>query len=72
MKCILHAVIVCVAAGSVVAEASEGNGFVTDLGHGWRLTAGPQFNFSAKGRLGVRSRAMPVPASAYSGNRVAA
>ena len=72
MKCIFHTVIICVAAGFAVAEASEGDGFVTDLGHGWRFTAGPQFNFNAKGRLGVKSWAMPVPASVYSSSRAAA
>lgn len=72
MKCIFRIVIICVAVGVATAEAGEGDGFVTDLGQGWRLTVGSQFNFNAKGRLGVKSRAMPVPASVYSSSRAAA
>lgn len=57
---------------SLAGFAGEGDGFVTDLGHGWRFTVGPQFNFNARGRLGVKSGAMPMPASTSSGNRAAA
>lgn len=57
---------------SLAGLAGEGDGFVTDLGHGWRLTVGPQFNFNAKGRLGVKSGAVPLPASSYSSTRAAA
>lgn len=46
--------------------------FITDLGKGWRLTVGPQFNFNANGRLGVKSEALPLPASSFSSTRAAA
>lgn len=46
--------------------------FVTDMNKGWRLTIGPQFNFNASGRLGVKGGAIPVPASSFSGSRVMA
>lgn len=52
---------------SLACFAGEGDGFVTDLGHGWRLSVGPQFNFNAKGKLGVKSSAMPVPSSVQTG-----
>ena len=55
-------------AGVVTAE----DGFNTELGHGWRLTVGPQFNFNAKGRLGVKSDAIPLPASSFSSTRMEA
>ena len=60
MKCIFRIVIICVAVGVATAEAGEGDGFVTDLGQGWRLTVGSQFNFNAKGRLGVKSMELTV------------
>ena len=53
---------------AVVADAE----FVTDLGQGWRLTAGSQFGFGASGRLGVNGGAIPVPASSHTGTRAAA
>ena len=46
--------------------------FVTDLDKGWRLTVGPQFDFNASGRLGVKASAVPRPAPSYSGNKSAA
>lgn len=46
--------------------------FVADLGKGWRLTVGPQFNFNAHGRLGVKSAAIPVPVSSSSSTRAVA
>lgn len=57
-------------AGSALAE--EDCGFATDLGHGWRLTVSPQFNFGMKGRMGVKRSAMRMPRPAYSGVRSAA
>ena len=57
--------------GLFMAVMAE-DGFNTELGHGWRLTIGPQFNFNAKGRLGVRSGAIPVPSSSASNTRDAA
>ena len=53
---------------AVVADAE----FVTDIGQGWRLTVGPQFNFNAKGRLGVKSEAIPMPSSYSSSTKAAA
>lgn len=55
-------------AGSVVAA----DGFNTSWSEGWRLTVGPQFNFNAKGRLGVKSGAIPTPASYSSSTKAAA
>ena len=46
--------------------------FVTDLSKGWRFSVGPQFNFNASGRLGVKSGAVPLPASSFSSTRGAA
>ncbi len=57
--------------GLAVATTAE-DGFNTELGHGWRLMIGPQFNFNAKGRLGVRNGAIPVPSSSASSTRYAA
>lgn len=62
--------IFCAAAG--LAAAAFADGFNTDLGHGWRLTVGPQFNFNAKGRLGVKRAAAPLPASSSASTRAAA
>lgn len=46
--------------------------FVTDMNKGWRLTIGPQFNFNASGRLGVKGGAIPVPTSSFFGTRAVA
>lgn len=46
--------------------------FVTGWDKGWRLTIGPQFDFNASGRLGVKANAIPLPASSSSGNRAQA
>ena len=46
--------------------------FVTSWDKGWRLTVGPQFNFNASGRLGVKANAIPHPAPTSSGNRAQA
>ena len=46
--------------------------FVTDLSKGWRLSVGPQFNFNASGRLGVKGGAIPLPESSFSSTRGAA
>lgn len=55
-------------AGSVVAA----DGFNTSWSEGWRLTVGPQFNFNAKGRLGVKSGAILTPTSYSSSTKAAA
>lgn len=68
MKRITSAIIFCLS----TALAWSDDGFNAELGHGWRFTAGPQFNFGAKGRLGVKSGAVTVPAPTHSGNRAAA
>ena len=52
---------------AVLAESEDG--FNTSWGSGWRLSVGPQFNFNAKGRLGVKPLAMKVPASSYTTKR---
>lgn len=57
---------------SVLACAIAHAEFVTDWNRGWRFTAGPQFNFSASGRLRTRDTAIPVPASTFSSTRAAA
>lgn len=57
---------------SIAASAKGADGFNTSWGGGWRLTIGPQFNFNAKGRLGVRGGAIPLPASSHSSTRDAA
>ena len=46
--------------------------FVTDLSKGWRFSVGPQFNFNANGRLGVKGGAIPLPASSFFSTRGAA
>lgn len=46
--------------------------FVTDLSKGWRFSVGPQFNFNASGRLGVKGGAIPLPAASFSSTRGAA
>lgn len=46
--------------------------FVTDIDKGWRLTVGPQFNFNARGRFGVKGGAIPVPSPSFSSTRAAA
>ena len=57
---------------SALAMADEGNGFNSSRSEGWRFRVGPQFNFGAKGRLGVRPGAIPLPASSSSSTRAAA
>lgn len=57
-----NVILLVLASAATLAADAE---FITDLGQGWRLTVGPQFNFNAKGRLGVKSRAIPMP-SPYS------
>ena len=69
MKRLLSVVIVLCAA---LAMADEADGFNSSWGEGWRFRVGPQFNFGAKGRLGVKSSAIPLPASSYSSTRAAA
>jgi len=59
MKKLLFVVVV---AAVQLAQAE----FVTDIDKGWRLTVGPQFNFNASGRLGVKANAIPRPTSSYS------
>ena len=46
--------------------------FATDLCKGWRFSVGPQFNFNASGRLGVKGGAIPLPAPSFSSTRGAA
>ena len=55
-------------AGTIVAD----DGFNASWGEGWRFTVGPQFNFNAKGRLGVKSAAMPLPTLSSHSTRAAA
>ena len=62
------AVISAVLAVSAFAE----DGWNTSWGSGWRLTVGPQFNFNASGRLGVKANAIPRPAPSYSSTKGAA
>ena len=57
---------------ALTAGAVAHGEFVTDWGGGWRFTAGPQFNFNASGRLGVKGGAIPLPASSFSSTRGAA
>ena len=68
MKRITSAIIFCLS----TALAWSDDGFNAELGHGWRFTAGPQFNFGAKGRLGVKSGAIPTPAPYSSSTKAAA
>ena len=72
MKCYFCSVFMGAVSFLTVAAAAEGDGFVTDLSRGWRFSAGPQFNFGAKGRLGVKSGSVSVPPPAHSSNRAAA
>jgi len=55
--------------GALAFIANAEDGFLTDFSSGWRFTAGPQFNFNAKGKLGVRNGAIPVPRSSSSSTR---
>ena len=64
--------IVVIFAGVLVCNACAEDGFQTGFSSGWRLTAGPQFNFNAKGRLGMRQGAVPIPASSSTGTRESA
>ena len=58
MKTLSAAVLVSL---SAIAMADEGNGFNSSWSEGWRFTVGPQFNFAAKGRLGVKPGAISIP-----------
>ncbi len=60
---------VLAAAGALAGVAAAADGFYTDLSKGWRLTVGPQFNFNANARLGVKAGAVPLPAGSFSGTR---
>ena len=57
-------------AAAAIADCEDG--FNTSWGDGWRFSVGPQFNFSANGRLGVKGRAIPVPPPSHSSTRAAA
>ena len=63
---------VVVLLGTLSFMANAEDGFQTGFSSGWRFTVGPQFNFNAKGRFGVRNGAIPVPASSSSSTRGAA
>ena len=69
MKRLLSVVVISCAA---LVVADESNGFNSSWSEGWRFRVGPQFNFGAKGRLGVRPGAIPLPASSSSSTRAAA
>lgn len=64
--------IIVLALAGTLAGAAEADGFCTDLSKGWRLTVGPQFDFNANARLGVKAGAVPLPAGSRSGTRAAA
>ena len=64
--------VIVILAGVIACAANAEDGFQTNLSGGWRLTVGPQFYFNAKGRLGVKSGAIPVPPSSHTGTRAAA
>ena len=68
MKKTVIAVAVLCFVGVAIAE----DGFNTSWSDGWRVTAGPQFDFRARGRLGVKASAIPVPASSTVGTKAAA
>ena len=68
MKYIFFVSAFAFSAGLAMADSS----FNTSWTEGWRFTVGPQFNFNANGRLGVKSGAMPLPASTYRSTRAAA
>ena len=53
--------IIAVAASCLVWTALAEDGFNTSWSEGWRLTVGPQFNFNARGKLGIKSSAIKVP-----------
>ena len=57
------------AAGLCLSSNAE---FVTGFVHGWRISAGGQFNFGANGRLGVDRGAIPGPAGTFRSTRAAA
>lgn len=59
MKKQMMFVVVVGLTGMAVAE----DGFNKSWTDGWRLSIGPQFNFNAKGSLGVKPAAVRVPAS---------
>ena len=57
---------------SAFAMGARGGGFNSSWSEGWRFRAGPQFNFGAKGCLGVKPGSIPLPASSFSSTRAAA
>ncbi len=63
---------VAIAACASFAVSGEGDGFNTSWSEGWRFTVGPQFNFGAKGRLGVKPGAIRLPSASSSSSRAAA
>ena len=69
MKRLLSVVIALCAA---LAVADEGNGLNSSWSEGWRVRVGPQFNFGAKGRLGVKPGAIRLPPASSSSSRAAA
>ena len=69
MKRLLSVAIVFCAA---LAMADEDSGFNSSWSEGWRVRVGPQFNFGAKGRLGVKPGAIRLPPATYSSSREAA
>ena len=64
--------IAMILAGGLACAAYAEDGFQKDLSTGWRFSVGPQFNFNANGRIGVKSGAISVPAPVFGGNRSAA
>lgn len=64
--------IIVMALAGALAGAAAADGFCADLSKGWRLTVGPQFNFNANARLGVKAGAVPLPAGSSSSTRGAA
>ena len=64
--------IVFVAGLLLASTVASADGFNTSWDEGWRLTVGPQFNFNAKGRLGVKGAAMPLSSSSSRSTRAAA
>lgn len=62
------AIVLCAA----LAMADEDSGFNSSWSEGWRVRVGPQFNFGAKGRLGVKSGAIRLPPASSSSSRAAA
>lgn len=68
MKHIVFATVFGFAAGLAIAD----DGFNTSWESGWRLTVGPQFNFNAKGHLGVKKGAVPMPTPYSNSTRASA